>query len=153
MEYICWLSGARKCAKWTSNAAILFGSISVVSRCGDGGRGDDETPGASVNTSTAVAASGKGKGHVRESYRMEVRDSYFHDASKHGGGGHGYGVMLSRNSSNSLVENNIFQRLRRGLILRIGASGNVMSCNYVQEARSEASYYPSTSRYTDLSIR
>lgn len=85
--------------------------------------------------------------HAREGYRIEVRDSYFHDASDHGVGGHGYGVMLSRHSSHSLIENNIFRRLRHALILQIGASGNVMAYNYVREALSEGNYVP-----TDISL-
>lgn len=75
-------------------------------------------------------------------YRLEVRDSYFHDAHDHGGGGHGYGVANAFHTTNCLTENNIFIRLRHSMIVQLGASGNVYAHNYSREPQSEGSWTP-----------
>ena len=70
-------------------------------------------------------------------YRIEVRDSYFHDS--HGyGGGEAYGVALYNVTSASLVENNALKQLHCPLLVCYGASGNVFGYNYVFEGASES---------------
>jgi len=64
------------------------------------------------------------------SYRGEIRDSYFHDAFKHGPGQHDSCVDIRSKSSGVLVENNILRRLHVALMLEWGAAGNVLSYNY-----------------------
>jgi hypothetical protein len=71
--------------------------------------------------------------HVDTGYQVEVRDSEFHDATDHGGGGHGYGVELGTHTTDALVENNIFRRLRHSMMVHLGASGNVFGYNYSRE--------------------
>ena len=71
--------------------------------------------------------------HVHSGYRVEVRDSYFNDATNFGGGGHGYGVELGFHTTNSLVENNLFRHLRHSMMVHSGASGNVFGYNYSRE--------------------
>lgn len=70
---------------------------------------------------------------VMYSYRVEIRDSYFHDATDFSGGGHGYGIELMNRSSNCLVENNIFKKFRHSMLLQYGANGNVFGYNYSRE--------------------
>lgn len=80
--------------------------------------------------------------YVNTGYRVEVRDSDFRDASDHGGGGHGYGVELILHTTDALVQNNVFRRLRHAMMVHVGASGNVFGYNYSRETRSEASWEP-----------
>ncbi|ODM25546.1 glycosyl hydrolase family 28-related protein [Acetivibrio mesophilus] len=67
---------------------------------------------------------------VTTGYRIEVRDSFFDDATNWGGGGHGYGVELGFHSSDCLIENNIFKHLRHSMMVHLGANGNVFGYNY-----------------------
>lgn len=67
---------------------------------------------------------------VTTGYRIEVRDSFFEDATDWGGSGHGYGVELGFHVTNCLVENNIFKHLRHSMMVHIGANGNVFGYNY-----------------------
>jgi hypothetical protein len=72
------------------------------------------------------------KAHIQvaNSYRCEIRDSYFHDAGNYGGGGHGYGVEFDFHTSNCLVENNIFKHLRHAMLIQLGSNSNVFDYNY-----------------------
>lgn len=67
---------------------------------------------------------------VTTGHRIEVRDSFFDDATNWGGGGHGYGVELGFHVSDCLIENNIFKHLRHSMMVHIGANGNVFGYNY-----------------------
>lgn len=75
------------------------------------------------------------KAHVNaeSAYRCEIRDSYFDNAQDFGSGGEGYGVALSLHTTNCLVENNIFRRLRHAMLVHLGANGNVFTYNYSRE--------------------
>lgn len=70
--------------------------------------------------------------HVQifNSYRCEVRDSYFHDAFHHTPGSTDADVMLALKTTACLIENNIFWRLHVSVILNWGAAGNVIGYNY-----------------------
>lgn len=72
------------------------------------------------------------KSHVsiRTSLNIQIQNSYFHQSYNYGGGGHGYGVTLSRHVTNCLVENNIFETLRHAMMVKEGANGNVFAFNY-----------------------
>lgn len=72
------------------------------------------------------------KAHVwiERGYACEVRDSYFHHSHVYGGGGQGYGVSCGRHTSDTLVENNIFDHLRHSMIVGSGANGNVFAYNF-----------------------
>jgi hypothetical protein len=79
-------------------------------------------------------------------YRLEIRDSYFHDS--HGyGGGQGYGVSLFHVTSASLVENNIFKRLHVAMMAAYGSSGNVFGYNYAFEGLADSNQDPSISTH------
>ena len=59
-----------------------------------------------------------------------IRDSYFHHSHDYGGGGHAYGVNMTRHVTSCLVENNIFETLRHAMLVQVGATGNVFAYNY-----------------------
>ncbi len=64
------------------------------------------------------------KGHIRlqRSYGSEVRDSYFHHARAYSSGS-GYGVLLINQSSDNLIENNVFYYLRHSMVIEAGGMG------------------------------
>jgi hypothetical protein len=66
---------------------------------------------------------------------VTVEGNYMHHAWNYGGGGHGYGVNLSRAACDWLVTNNIFRSLRHSMLVQVGANGNVFSYNYSYEHR------------------
>ena len=82
--------------------------------------------------------------HVRifNSYKCEVRDSFFNDAHSHGGG-RGYGIWLFARNSDHLIENNIIYRVRHSMLLSSGGSGNVFGYNYCLDVLTEPSAWMS----------
>jgi hypothetical protein len=72
------------------------------------------------------------KAHVwiERGFRNVVRESYFHHAYVYGGGGQGYGVGLGRHTSDTLVEDNVFDTLRHSMSVGHGANGNVFAYNF-----------------------
>lgn len=70
--------------------------------------------------------------HFDASYstNTEITGCYIHDAFDFGGGGKAYGVVLHFGTGESLVYNNVFERLRHSMLLQAGANGNVLSYNY-----------------------
>lgn len=77
---------------------------------------------------------------------IEIKGSYFHHAEDYGDGGFGYGIAVNFHSTNCLIENNIFQRLRHAMLLQIGANRNVFGYNYSREQHS--TYYESVTGST-----
>ena len=71
--------------------------------------------------------------HVQafNSYRGEIRDSYFHDAFSHTSGTTDADVFIAIKSSGFLVENNALRRLHCSVLLNWGAAGNVIAHNYM----------------------
>ncbi|MFT4521331.1 MAG: hypothetical protein ACI8ZN_000260 [Bacteroidia bacterium] len=63
-------------------------------------------------------------------YRSLITGSYFTEAFDFGGGGKAYGVVLAYTSSECLVENNQFERLRHSILFQAGPNGNVVAYNY-----------------------
>ncbi len=70
---------------------------------------------------------------VSTSSHIEVSGCYIHHSISYGSGGHGYGVVLSMSTTNCLVENNVFQRLRHAMMVQAGANANVFAYNYSRE--------------------
>jgi hypothetical protein len=66
-------------------------------------------------------------------YRSEIRDNYFFDSFSHNSGGKGYGIRMEARSTDNLIENNIFKRLRHSMVLQLGATGNVFGYNYSKD--------------------
>jgi hypothetical protein len=70
---------------------------------------------------------------------LEIRNCFFDDAFRHGGGGHGYGISCASQTNNCLIENNIFRRLRHSMMVKEGASQNVFAYNLSFEGFQEGS--------------
>ncbi len=66
---------------------------------------------------------------IQQSCNIEVRNSYFHKSYSYNGG-RGYGIALSSQSGNCLIENNVFDSLRHSMLSHLGSSGNVFAYNY-----------------------
>jgi hypothetical protein len=75
------------------------------------------------------------KNHVMVSFssHIEVSGCYIHHSISYGSGGHGYGVVLMMSTTNCLVENNVFCRLRHAMMVQTGANANVFAYNYSRE--------------------
>jgi hypothetical protein len=75
------------------------------------------------------------KNHVLVSLssHIEVSGCYIHHSISYGSGGHGYGVVLTTSTTNCLVENNVFRRLRHAMMVQAGANANVFTYNYSRE--------------------
>jgi len=62
---------------------------------------------------------------TQQTYRCEIGNSLFEDASLHGDGKQGYGVNLANQTTGCLVARNSFRLLRHSILLNNGATGNV----------------------------
>ena len=63
-------------------------------------------------------------------YRLEIRDSYFHDGFAHGPGQHDDTIIFQCGSTSNLVENNIMRRLHVGIMVKDGGGGHVIAYNF-----------------------
>ncbi len=77
--------------------------------------------------------------HLTNSANVSIRGNYFHNAFTYDGTGtRGYGVTLSMHTSECLIENNIFKKLRHAMMVKTGSNGNIFSYNYsIEPYRSE----------------
>ncbi len=66
-------------------------------------------------------------------YRNEVIDSYFSNSFLHTAGTHDSDIELGNGTSDSLVQNDILERLHVGVLLETGAAGNVIGYNYLKD--------------------
>ncbi|NMB76546.1 MAG: hypothetical protein GYA21_15615 [Myxococcales bacterium] len=83
---------------------------------------------------------------VLSSLQNEIRRSYFHHSINGYGRSHGYGVLLDMFSSANLVEDNMFYSLDGGFMMTAGgAAGNVLSYNYMHEARFDDPWWATAS--------
>lgn len=84
--------------------------------------------------------------HVNPSFcaNLTIRDSHFNDAWEFGGGGHGGGVCLSMHTTDCLIENNIFDKLRHAMLVQRGANGNVFGYNFSINGTSNGTVSPLT---------
>lgn len=64
------------------------------------------------------------------SYGNEIRGNYFNSSYDHGAGGKGYGIRGEQQSTNNLIEDNIFNHLRHSIVFSLGSSGNVAGYNF-----------------------
>lgn len=67
-----------------------------------------------------------------QTYRCEVRDSYFHESGDYNQGGNAYGINIS--GSENLIENNVVTKLNKPIVMECSNGGNVVAYNYVDEA-------------------
>lgn len=70
---------------------------------------------------------------VDSSFRVEIRDSYVHDAAWAQPGGGGYAISLSHGSSEVLVENSIVLKANKVMLARSAGAGSVFGYNYVDD--------------------
>ncbi len=71
--------------------------------------------------------------HLYNSFRNTVRDSYFHETKNPTPGGGGYGLDISRASADNLIENNIFWKFNKVMVMRASGGGNVIGYNYFED--------------------
>lgn len=78
---------------------------------------------------------------INHSSQIEISGNYFHHARSYGiwdppfgVEGTGYGMLMGHSSTNCLVENNIFKKVRHAMLLRTGANSNVLTYNYSRES-------------------
>ena len=76
--------------------------------------------------------SGEGIG-ANNSFRVEVRDSYIHDAAWSQPGGAGYAIGLAAGSAEALFENNIVMMANKVMVVRSAGAGSVFGYNYVDD--------------------
>ena len=69
--------------------------------------------------------------YAGESFRCEIRDSYFSNSLNHESGQTEGSVFLVYKTSGVLVENNIFERSHDSVVMNWGAAGNVVAYNYL----------------------
>jgi hypothetical protein len=67
------------------------------------------------------------------SFRCVLRDSYAHDTPNPFPGGAGYMLSIATYTSESLVENNIFIKANKVMVMRASGGGNVIAYNYFDD--------------------
>lgn len=70
---------------------------------------------------------------VGNSFRVEVRDSYIHDAVWAQPGGGGYAISLSGGSAEVLFENTISMKANKIVVARSAGAGSVFGYNYFDD--------------------
>jgi hypothetical protein len=70
---------------------------------------------------------------IHNSFRLEIRDSYIHDAAWPCPGGAGYAIIQQRGSSEILFENNVIVRANKVMVARCAGSGSVFGYNYADQ--------------------
>ncbi len=80
-----------------------------------------------------MEATAKNHIEINQSSHIEVSGCYIHHSIYYGSGGYGYGIYIEMSTTNCLIENNVFHRLRHALTVANGANGNVFSYNYSRE--------------------
>lgn len=80
-------------------------------------------------------------------YRLEIRDSYITKCKDHDNSDTCYGTEIAE-GSNSLIENNIYFDTSNGPLIMWGASGNVISYNYIHSvfrfAQRDSWFWPNS---------
>lgn len=68
---------------------------------------------------------------IENSFRIELREFYVHDAAWAQPGGGGYAISLSGGSSEVLIEDGISVRANKVLVMRSSGAGSVVGYNYM----------------------
>jgi len=111
------LTGGNNNNVWVMNVA--YGWIRNVESDGDPARGPGVT-GAHVS--------------LFHAFRCEVRGSHLHHARSINPGGGAYGIAISNQSSDNLVEDNVVRVLNKPVVVSGSGGGNVVAYNYVDDA-------------------
>jgi hypothetical protein len=70
---------------------------------------------------------------IHNSFRLEIRDSYIHDAAWPCPGGAGYAIIQQRGCSEILFENNVIVRANKVMVARCAGAGSVFGYNYADQ--------------------
>ena len=70
---------------------------------------------------------------INNSFRVELRDSYIHEASWPLPGGAGYALSVAGGSSEVLIENNILVDANKVMVFRSAGTGSVVGYNYADD--------------------
>jgi len=70
---------------------------------------------------------------VENSFRVELRDSYIHDAAWAEPGGAGYAISLAFASAEVLLENNVVVKANKMMVVRSSGAGSVVGYNYMDD--------------------
>lgn len=70
---------------------------------------------------------------LSSAFRIEVRESYVHDAAWPEPGGAGYGIGLSHGTSEDLVENCILRRANKMMVAQSAGTASVFGYNFVDD--------------------
>lgn len=68
---------------------------------------------------------------MNHAFRIEVRDSYIHDAAWPQPGGAGYAISLALGSAEVLIENNVVHDANKVMVVRSCGAGSVVGYNYM----------------------
>ena len=68
---------------------------------------------------------------IENSFRIELREFYVHDAAWAQPGGGGYAISLSHGTAEVLIENGISVRANKVMVARSAGAGSVVGYNYV----------------------
>ena len=72
---------------------------------------------------------------INNSFRVELRDSYIHDAAWPYPGGGGYAISLSGGAAEALIENNIVLNANKMMVARSAGAGSVVGYNYMDDGQ------------------
>ena len=70
---------------------------------------------------------------LENSFRVELRDSYIHDAAWPEPGGAGYALSFAFASSEALIENDIMVKANKVMVVRSSGAGSVVGHNYMDD--------------------
>ncbi|MFW5848116.1 MAG: glycosyl hydrolase family 28-related protein, partial [bacterium] len=81
--------------------------------------------------------------HIYQSSHIEVSGCYIHHATNYNSwNGSGYGVVLGNQTTNCLIENNIFKETRHAMLVGTGANSNVFGYNFSYDSEWDYPGYP-----------
>ena len=67
-------------------------------------------------------------------YRVVVRDGYFHHSANYGFAEDCYGIVLRCGAADNLIENNVVRYMNKPLMMNVSGGGNVMGYNYADNS-------------------
>ena len=67
-------------------------------------------------------------------YRVVVRDGYFHHSANYGFGADCYGIVLRCGAADNLIENNIVRYMNKPIMFNVTGGGNVVGYNYADNS-------------------
>jgi hypothetical protein len=89
---------------------------------------------------------------ISRSSHIEISGCYFHVARFYGGNSYGYGTVLGESTTNCLLENNLFRRLRHAMGIGTGANANVYTFNYSREQYLTYKFLGKDISYSDSDV-